>query len=82
MENLGYIAQEFSIDAEQRLPIKIEKIVSFYTLGISLYGSFKRLLKRWNVPQTLRNSFKVIFYNGIISGIDATFNSTITIEPK
>jgi alpha,alpha-trehalase len=31
MENLGYIAQEFSIDAEQRLPIKIEKIVSFYT---------------------------------------------------
>ena len=31
MENLGYIAQEFSIDAEQHLPIKIEKIVSFYT---------------------------------------------------
>lgn len=31
MENPGYIAQEFSIDAEQRLPIKIEKIVSFYT---------------------------------------------------
>ena len=31
MENPGYIAQEFSIDAEQHLPIKIEKIVSFYT---------------------------------------------------
>ena len=31
IDNPGHIAQEFSINAEQHLPIKIEKIVSFYT---------------------------------------------------